>query len=238
MSAVAITLMAAALLSWPAGRRLVPMSPATRPVPVWLRSRAAIPAWVGLLTGAGVFAGLGGGSGVGWGVVTGLGAGWGAPRTLRRAARRAGAVDFLRSAAVLDLFAACLRGGLPVPVALEAVAQGAPPGTAAAFRSTAALLALGADPAEAWAPVRECPGTGELAVAAVRTARAGTALATFSADLAQRLRGLLTAEAEERAERAAVVLAAPIGLCFLPAFFCLGVLPVVIGLAQRLGEFI
>jgi pilus assembly protein TadC len=40
---------------------------------------------------------------------------------------------------------------------------------------------------------------------------------------------------EERAERAGVALALPVGLLFLPAFFCLGVLPVVLGLAARLG---
>lgn len=87
---------------------------------------------------------------------------------------------------------------------------------------------------EAWAPVRDRPGLTELAVAAVRTARAGTALATHAKDLARRLRESLSAEAEERAERAGVLLAAPIGLCFLPAFLCLGVLPVVLGLAGRL----
>ena len=33
-------------------------------------------------------------------------------------------------------------------------------------------------------------------------------------------------------ERAAVLVAGPLGLCFLPAFVCLGVLPVVVGLAD------
>ncbi len=34
-----------------------------------------------------------------------------------------------------------------------------------------------------------------------------------------------------RARRAAVMVTAPVGLCFLPAFIAVGVLPVVIGLA-------
>ncbi len=34
-----------------------------------------------------------------------------------------------------------------------------------------------------------------------------------------------------RARRAAVLVTAPVGLCFLPAFIAVGVLPVVIGLA-------
>lgn len=151
-----------------------------------------------------------------------------------RASRDDGVSEFLKSAATLDLLAACLAGGLPVPVALGAVGPAASPATAAALRSVASHLAVGVGPAEAWAPVRDRPGLTELSVAAVRTARAGTALATHAKDLARRLRESLSAEAEERAERAGVLLAAPIGLCFLPAFLCLGVLPVVLGLAGRL----
>lgn len=152
-----------------------------------------------------------------------------------RASRDKGVSELLSSAAALDLLAACLAAGLPVPVALEAVGPAASPATAAALRSVASHLAVGVGAADAWAPVRDRPGLAELAVAAVRTARAGTALATHAKDLARRLRESLSAEAEERAERAGVLLAAPIGLCFLPAFLCLGVLPVVLGLAGRLG---
>lgn len=155
-------------------------------------------------------------------------------RLRERLVRDSGVTEHLRSAATLDLLAACLTGGLPVPVALEAVAATASPPTAAALRSVASHLAIGVEPAEAWAPVRDRPGLTELSVAAVRTARAGTALAAHAKDLAGRLRESLSAEAEERAERAGVLLAAPIGLCFLPAFLCLGVLPVVLGLAARL----
>nr|WP_229907930.1 type II secretion system F family protein [Amycolatopsis oliviviridis] len=152
-----------------------------------------------------------------------------------RTAREKGVPELLRSAATLDLLAACLAGGLPVSVALEAVVPTASPETAVALRSVSSHLAVGVGPAEAWAPVRDRPGLTELAVAAVRTARAGTALAAHAQDLARRLRESLSAEAEERAERVGVLLAAPIGLCFLPAFLCLGVLPVVLGLAGRLG---
>ncbi|WP_414937021.1 type II secretion system F family protein [Amycolatopsis sp. cmx-11-51] len=151
-----------------------------------------------------------------------------------RAAQDKGVSELLRSAATLDQLAACLAGGLPVPVALEAVVPSASPKTAEALRSVASHLALGVEPAEAWTPVRDRPGLTELSVAAVRTARAGTALATHAKDLSRRLRESLSTEAEERAERAGVLLAAPIGLCFLPAFLCLGVLPVVLGLAGRL----
>ena len=39
-----------------------------------------------------------------------------------------------------------------------------------------------------------------------------------------------------RAERAGVLVAGPLGLCFLPAFLALGIAPVVIGLAGPLLE--
>ncbi|WP_341868020.1 type II secretion system F family protein [Amycolatopsis circi] len=133
------------------------------------------------------------------------------------------------------MLAACLRAGMPVPTALEAVAPGAPPVTENALHATANLLALGADPVPSWASTRARPGFAELAVAATRTARSGAALASTADDLARRIRDGLGVEAEERAERAGVALALPVGLCFLPAFFALGVLPVVLGLAGRIG---
>jgi len=40
---------------------------------------------------------------------------------------------------------------------------------------------------------------------------------------------------EARAQRAAVLIAGPLGLCFLPAFMFLGIAPVIAGLAGRLG---
>ncbi len=45
------------------------------------------------------------------------------------------------------------------------------------------------------------------------------------------MREALTDIAEARAQRAGVLITAPLGLCFLPAFLVLGVAPVVIGLA-------
>lgn len=156
------------------------------------------------------------------------------PRARFALRRRREHDEFLRTASSLDLLAACLTAGLPVPVAVRAVAEGAPPRLAAALSSTADLLDLGADPVEAWAPVRGCEGIAELARAAGRTARSGTALAEVAADLAVRLRADLGDQAEAKAQRAGVLITGPLGLCFLPAFVCLGVAPVVAGLASTL----
>lgn len=129
-------------------------------------------------------------------------------------------------AAAWDLLAACLRAGLPVPTAIQAV-------DITELGQVADLLRLGADPITAWAPALEQPATAALARAARRTARSGAALARQAAELAERTRREATDQAEAKAQRAAVAVAAPLAVCFLPAFMCLGVLPVVLGLADQ-----
>ncbi|OLT48401.1 hypothetical protein BJF85_12865 [Saccharomonospora sp. CUA-673] len=145
--------------------------------------------------------------------------------------------DPLRMAVTGDLLAACLRAGMPVPTAVRAVAPTAQPDAAEALRATADLLTLGAEPREAWEPAQRCPATTELATAARRAARSGSALAGVAEDLATRARATVGDVAEARAQRAGVLVAGPLGLCFLPAFLCLGIAPVVIGLAGSLSVF-
>ncbi|MGW5719652.1 type II secretion system F family protein [Amycolatopsis sp. NPDC003865] len=237
MTATALVLCATALLVWPtdsaAARRLAWLSGA--PAPEARKWPRAIPHIATTLGGLSTAVLIGGVPGVVVGAVVTAAGWWAVRRTRRPRAPTLGLAAKLRLARTLDLLAACLRAGLPVPSALDAVADTAPAGAAAAIRSTAGLLALGSTAEEAWAPVQPVAGFGELAAAAIRTSRSGAAFATAAADLAGRFRDELATEAEERAERAGVALALPVGLCFLPAFFCLGVLPVVLGLAGRLG---
>ncbi|MFC8044487.1 type II secretion system F family protein [Nocardia sp. NPDC057353] len=148
--------------------------------------------------------------------------------------------DPLAGASVFDLLAGCLRAGLPMASAARAVAPTAPPATAAALRRAADLLGLGAEAGTAWQrAATECAGTpgaeaiDALARLARRSARSGTALATAVTELADQRRAAVEDAAAARAERAGVLIAGPLGLCFLPAFLCLGIVPVVIGLAGR-----
>jgi pilus assembly protein TadC len=66
-----------------------------------------------------------------------------------------------------------------------------------------------------------------------RSARAGTSIATGFAELASQSREAAADAAAAAAERTGVLIAGPLGLCFLPAFVCLGIVPVVVGLAGR-----
>ncbi|MFD0000145.1 type II secretion system F family protein [Nocardia sp. NPDC127526] len=145
-------------------------------------------------------------------------------------------VDPLGAAGTFDLFAACLRAGLPASAAAGAVAAGAPEPLRTVLRRAADLLALGADPVTAWEQAGAgCAdeGVGALVRMARRSARSGAGLAGAVAELAERRRGAVEDAAAARAERAGVLIGGPLGLCFLPAFVCLGIVPVVIGLAGR-----
>jgi pilus assembly protein TadC len=145
--------------------------------------------------------------------------------------------DPLAVASSLDVLAVCLEAGMAVSTAAAATAPSAPPRLAGVLRRAADLLALGADPAVAWSvapdPTTE-PVDAQIDVLlrlARRSASSGAALARGVAELADQCRHEAAHAATAAAERAGVLIAGPLGLCFLPAFVCLGIVPVVAGLA-------
>ncbi|BBX28987.1 type II secretion system F family protein [Mycolicibacterium alvei] len=149
--------------------------------------------------------------------------------------RRVHTDDPLAAASTFDLFSACLAAGMAVSTAAAAATASAPPTLAPMLRRAAELLALGADPARAWAGGGDVVSQDKNAEALLRLARrsaaSGSALADGVAELAAQARHDATAAADAVAERASVLVAGPLGLCYLPAFLCLGVIPVVAGLA-------
>ncbi|WP_328303085.1 type II secretion system F family protein [Actinomycetospora sp. NBC_00405] len=144
--------------------------------------------------------------------------------------------DPLGLAGAWDQLAACLRAGLPLDRAARAVVPVLPAAAGEALGRVADLVALGADPADAWAPALDEPGTARLARAARRSARSGAAVADVVEAVATDLRAEAADAVEARAERAGVMVTGPLGLCFLPAFLALGIVPVVVGLAGPLLE--
>ncbi|MCV7253825.1 type II secretion system F family protein [Mycolicibacterium fluoranthenivorans] len=143
------------------------------------------------------------------------------------------ASDPLAAASCFDILSACLGAGMATPAAAAAAAALAPAELAERLTRAARLLALGADPGSAWAQAESAsdPHGGSLARMARRSAESGAALAQGAAELADQVRSEAGAAAEAAAGRASVLIAGPLGLCFLPAFVCLGVVPVVAGLA-------
>ncbi|WP_328757946.1 type II secretion system F family protein [Streptomyces sp. NBC_00271] len=169
------------------------------------------------------------------GVVVGLLAGFGAWR--RR--RRPGPVeeyDVALAARQLplaaDLVAACIAAGADPVVAAQAVGEalGGPVGERLA--RGAAEVRLGGEPVEAWRRLASLPGAGALARLLERAGESGVPAAVPVGRLAMEARAERGRTATARARRAAVMVTAPVGLCFLPAFLAMGVLPVVIGLAD------
>jgi Flp pilus assembly protein TadB len=130
-----------------------------------------------------------------------------------------------------ELLAVCLEAGLPVAIALAAAFEPLAGPAGSHLRRVAGLLALGADPAAAWASTEDQPALAAFARAAGRSAGTGAALAAVARTEGTRLRAELLDSAQARAQRAAVLITGPLGLCFLPAFLVLGITPVVIGLA-------
>jgi hypothetical protein len=199
-------------------------APATTDPPV-LR-----PAWiaVGVLALAAVGWAAGGATGAFVAGGAAAAAGW----ALRHATTRVGdETDSAALAGAWELLAVCLRAGLPVATAVGAAATPLTGAAGRELRRVAGLLELGADPGRAWHSAQARPALSGFARAAARSAGTGSALAQVARAESDRIRAGLVDAAEARAQRAAVLITGPLGLCFLPAFLVLGIAPVVIGLA-------
>jgi Flp pilus assembly protein TadB len=132
---------------------------------------------------------------------------------------------------VLDLLAACLRAGMPMVGALETVATALPGPLSDDLRIVAGVQRLGAAPTAAWGEVGQDDDLARIARAVSRSADSGGRLAAAFERLAEERRSTLATAGIARARSAGVVAMAPLGLCFLPAFLCLGIVPVVFSLA-------
>jgi pilus assembly protein TadC len=130
-----------------------------------------------------------------------------------------------------DLLAACIAAGAGPVIAAQAVGEalGGPVGEGLA--RGAAEVRLGGEPGEAWRRLASTPGAGALARLLERADVTGLPAAGPVAGLAADARADWGRAATARARKAAVLVTAPVGLCFLPAFIAVGVLPIVIGLA-------
>jgi len=133
-----------------------------------------------------------------------------------------------------DLLAACIAAGASPVSAAQAVGEalGGPVGERLA--GGAAEVRLGGAPADAWRRLAALPGAGALARLLERAGDSGVPAASPVGRLAAEARAEWGRAATARARRAGVMVTAPVGLCFLPAFVAVGVLPVVIGLAGGL----
>jgi Flp pilus assembly protein TadB len=132
-------------------------------------------------------------------------------------------------ALMLDLFAACLSGGAPVAVAARSVAHALSGPLADDLQAVAVRLDLGADPSEVWRGFGSDDRTRRIGLALARASLTGSATSSALSAMAADQRSSVRREGEAAARRVAVRVAAPLGLCFLPAFVLLGIVPAVLG---------
>ncbi|MFJ8882580.1 type II secretion system F family protein [Streptomyces sp. NPDC102402] len=180
---------------------------------------------------------VGGAVGCGAGLV----AAWGVRRWQRSRRGRRAAGREVEDAAVArqlplaaDLLASCISAGAGPREAAEAVGESMSGPVGERLARTAAEILLGGEPAEAWGRFGEIPGAAPLARCLERAASTGAPAAEPVSRIADEMRAERASAAVARAQRAAVLITAPVGLCFLPAFLAVGVAPVVIGLATGL----
>lgn len=131
---------------------------------------------------------------------------------------------------VLALFASALRGGGAPGPALGLVAEALPGPPTQAARVVAARLALGTDPGEAWRSLAAEPGLAVWGRAMARAHETGAPVVEVVERLAEELARDARAEVEDLARTVGVRAAVPLGLCLLPAFLLVGIVPLAGGL--------
>lgn len=132
------------------------------------------------------------------------------------------------------LLAGALTAGASPVAAIELVAAALGGPVSPLLRRVAALTRLGGDLGATWRSVPSGSGLAPLARTVARALETGAPLADALDRLAIDLRSQQRFEVDRRARSVGVRAAAPLGLCFLPAFLLIGVVPVVIGVATTI----
>ncbi|MFK0039555.1 type II secretion system F family protein [Paenarthrobacter sp. NPDC090517] len=142
------------------------------------------------------------------------------------------AADGLRDTAMmLELVASMLDAGAGIGRSLELIAKCASPPIRQSLRPVVAALTLGADWETAWrTPTTHVPEVARLKDALAFAALTGAPSASILYAQAARERREQFRAAEKRAAALGVKLVVPLGLCSLPAFICLGIVPVLIAM--------
>lgn len=136
---------------------------------------------------------------------------------------------------LVDLFAATLRAGAAPGDGLAVVCSALPGAAADRLSSVSARLALGIDPVQVWESLGADPELAPLGRTLARAQATGASVVRSVERLADELAGRARADVEERARAVGVKAALPLGLCLLPAFILVGIVPLVAGLLGTLA---
>lgn len=155
------------------------------------------------------------------------------PARRPRGSARAASVPAVDAAVLLDLCAAALGAGAALPRTLRVVGRHLGGADGTALVRAGATLELGGAWAAAWADAP--PGAAAVGDALGTAWEAGASPGPQLRAAADRVRRERRARVRTAAGSLAVRLTLPLGLCFLPAFALLGLVPVILGLASGLG---
>ncbi|MCL3817391.1 type II secretion system F family protein [Aeromicrobium wangtongii] len=174
-----------------------------------------------------------------WGIVVGLVL---VPLTYRAVGRLESTAARRRAARIeadlpgaLDLVVAALLVGRPPVTAFALAAEATREPLGAELAVVAGRLALAADPETVWRTMAHDPGLAPVGRAFRRAMASGMPVAEIVRGVADELRRERAARQRERSQRVGVRTAAPLGLCFLPAFFLIGIVPTIVATFSSLS---
>jgi Flp pilus assembly protein TadB len=136
--------------------------------------------------------------------------------------------------AALDLLAGCLVAGRPPSEALAAVTAALTGPVADELAVVSTRLSLGGDPVSVWLGVSAHPVLGPLGRTMARALETGAPVADALTRLVEDQRRQRRWDAEQRARSVGVKAAAPLAVCFLPAFIAVGIVPTIAGAFEHL----
>jgi Flp pilus assembly protein TadB len=121
----------------------------------------------------------------------------------------------------------CLSAGRSADGALRLVADVVSEPVRGELRACSRRLELGADPLVVWRAVSRHPQLGPLGRALHRSAETGASVSAALARLGDDLHAGRRAATEAKARTIEVRASMPLGLCLLPAFVLIGVVPMI-----------
>lgn len=135
---------------------------------------------------------------------------------------------------LVDLLAATLRSGAAPATALATVCAACPGAAADRLDPVLARLAVGVPAGEVWRVLSRDDVLAPLGHTLARAEASGSSVADAIERLADDLEREALATVEDRARAVGVRAAVPLGLCLLPAFILVGIVPTVAGLLATL----
>jgi len=143
--------------------------------------------------------------------------------------RRSTAVMMADLPQVWDLLAACLDAGLPLRAALSEVVAVLDGPLADCLGDVLTRIQLGEPETAAWRSIAEHPLLGQASRDLARSVASGTSVVELLHEYAAQAREDQHAAAEAAAKAIGVRAVLPLMICFLPAFFLIGIVPIIAG---------